>query len=63
VTNKDGSFEYHEVKGWMDDKSKTRLARMAKYYPDVKLVLIDAPVYRSISRQIQRMIVGWESGR
>src|SRR5574343_130953 len=33
--NLDGSIEYREVKGWMDSKSKTKLKRMAKYYPNI----------------------------
>ena len=36
----DGSVVFHEVKGWMDAKSKTRIKRMAKYFPDVTLVII-----------------------
>ena len=35
VTEKDGSIVYHEVKGWMDGPSKTRLNRMKKHYPEV----------------------------
>jgi hypothetical protein len=27
----DGSFEFHEIKGYMDAKSKLKLKRMAKY--------------------------------
>jgi len=50
VFNNDGSIEYHEVKGWMDDKSATKLKRMAKYYPEIKLVLIDACQYKSIMK-------------
>lgn len=41
VTNLDGSIEYHEVKGWMDQKSKTRLKRMAKYHPSAVVKVID----------------------
>lgn len=44
---------YHEVKGWMDAKSKTKLDRMARYYPEVKLVLIEKNEYNSILK--------WES--
>jgi hypothetical protein len=40
ITNLDGSIEYHEVKGWMDAKSKTKLKRMRKYYPEVVVKLI-----------------------
>lgn len=60
VTNNDGTVEYHEVKGWMDDKSKTKLSRMAKYYPDIKLILIDEGAYRAISSQVKNIIKNWE---
>lgn len=36
----DGDVQYHEVKGWMDAKSKTKLKRMAKYHPEIDLVVI-----------------------
>lgn len=52
--------EFHEVKGWMDDRSKTKLKRMAKYYPNVKLVLIDSRAYKSIERDIKSLIKDWE---
>lgn len=63
VTNADGSVEYHEVKGWMDPKSKTKLKRMAKYHPRVKVILIDKPTYRDIFKQFGRRIPGWEMSR
>ena len=59
VTNNDGSIEYHEVKGYMDDKSKTKIARMAKYYPQIKLIIVDKKYYNSI-KKISRMIPNWE---
>jgi len=62
VTNPDGSREYHEVKGWMDTRSRTKIKRMAKYYPQVKLVVIDAKAYRELERTISTIIPGWESG-
>ena len=52
--------EYHEVKGWMDPKSKTKLKRMAKYYPEVKLILVDERAYRAIARSMKFIIKGWE---
>lgn len=48
IKNKDGGIEYHEVKGWMDAKSKTKLKRMAKYYPQIHIEVIDASVYKSV---------------
>lgn len=50
ITNKNGSAEYHEVKGWMDPKSKTKIARMALYYPEIKLIVIDADAMKSIRK-------------
>lgn len=61
VTNKDGSVEYHEVKGWMDPASKTKLDRMGRYYPAVKIIVIDGPVYRALARQLHGLISTWEA--
>lgn len=40
ITNNDGSVEYHEIKGWMDAASQTKIKRMAKYHPGTKLVVL-----------------------
>lgn len=56
VLKNDGNIEYHEVKGWMDPKSKTKLKRMAKYYPEIKMVLIDKPVYEDIKNKVGKML-------
>jgi hypothetical protein len=56
VTNNDESVEYHEVKGYMDSRSKTKLKRMAKYYPDTKLILIDAVPYKSMISNLKGLI-------
>jgi hypothetical protein len=61
VVPEQGIHEWHEVKGWMDPKSKTRLARMKKYYPKEKVILIDQYWFRDITRQgIPNMIPHWE---
>jgi hypothetical protein len=60
VTNMDGSIEWHEVKGWMDDRSRTTLARMKKYHPNEKLVLIQEKTYNDIKNKVSRLIDGWE---
>lgn len=53
--------EYHEVKGWMDKKSATKIKRMAKYYPTVKLIIIDGKWFQNANRQgLCRIIPGWE---
>lgn len=50
---------YVEVKGWMDDKSKTKLKRMAKYYPDIKIVLFQNAEYKEL-KKISDKIPMWE---
>lgn len=55
-----GTVYFVEVKGWMDAKSKTKLKRMKKYYPDVDLRLVGAKEYRQIERTIGTALPGWE---
>lgn len=60
VTTLSGDIEYHEVKGWMDSKSKTKIKRMKKYHPTVKLVVIDASSYRKLASKVKHVVTGWE---
>lgn len=60
ITNNDGSIEYHEIKGWMDARSKTKLNRMSKYFPEIKVILIDREAYYAIARSVKGFIPGWE---
>jgi hypothetical protein len=60
VTNPSGKIEYHEVKGYMDPKSRTKLRRMAKYYPAVTVLVIDKPVYREVKQLYAGQIPEWE---
>ncbi len=60
VENKDGSREYHEIKGYMTPEARTKLKRMSKYYPEVKIVLVDRKTYLPIARQMRGLIPGWE---
>ena len=60
ITNPDGTEEYHEVKGWMDAASKTKIKRMKKYYPEITLIVIDSKQYNKLKKLMNRIIVGWE---
>lgn len=60
VFNLNGSIEYHEVKGYMDNNSRIKLERMAKYYPTVKIKLIDKHWFKANAGKLKRIIPNWE---
>lgn len=60
VTEATGAIAYHEVKGWMDARSKTKIRRMAKYHPRVRLIVIDAKAFKRLSGQVARLVPEWE---
>lgn len=60
VLENDDSESYHEVKGWMDDRSKTKIKRMGIYHPSVKLIVIEKNGYKSIEKSMKGLILDWE---
>ncbi len=60
VTFPDGRIEWHEVKGWMDTKSRTRLDRMARYFPNERVIVLDEAWFKSASKTIAPLIPNWE---
>lgn len=60
VQEMDGTDAFHEVKGWMDDRSKTKIKRMAKYYPHVKLLIVGAKEYKALEKEFSALIPDWE---
>lgn len=60
ITNKNGTVEYHEIKGYMDAQSATKLKRMKKYHPNIKIVLIDKTQYYALAKQLKNLIENWE---
>lgn len=50
---------WHEVKGYMDKRSKAKLKGFAKHYPDEKLILVDAPWFRRNSPKLKGLVKGW----
>src|SRR3990172_3351700 len=61
VTYPDGRWEYWEVKGWFNSESRSKLARMAKFFPTVPIKVIDKQEYEAISRW-RSLIPNWETG-
>lgn len=60
VTETNGTQAYHEVKGWMDSRSKTTIRRFRKFYPQHTLIVVDGTAYRAIERKASPLIGGWE---
>jgi hypothetical protein len=52
---------YIEVKGYWSRQSKTKLKRMAKYYPEVNIEIWDKTFFDKIKKNgIDKLINGWE---
>lgn len=52
-------IEYHEVKGWMDSKSRTKLKRMRKYHPSISIILRDQSWFKWASSNGPSLLPGW----
>lgn len=56
-----GSHPYYvELKGYMDSKSRTKIRRMAKYYPHLRLDVVRATQYNEIKSKMSSIIPNWE---
>jgi hypothetical protein len=61
VTELDGTLSHHEVKGWMDERSKRKLSLMKRHHPTVKVLVIGRDFFNFNDRQAWRLIHDWES--
>jgi hypothetical protein len=55
----DTTYYYVEIKGWMDQKSLTKLKRFEKYYPENYLVLLRAKELKELKKKYSS-VVYWE---
>lgn len=56
-----GTLEYHEVKGYMDPKSRTKLKRFLKFYPHLSLKLVTGAWFKKYQDQLKAIIPEWIS--
>lgn len=61
ITCVDGSITYHEVKGWMDDRSKTKIEMMGACFPQITLTIIDKKWFNENSSLLSKTIEQWEN--
>jgi hypothetical protein len=55
VYHLNGTFEYVETKGYMDSKSQTKIKRMAKYHPQIKLRVVDSEWFKKNLKTIKSL--------
>lgn len=60
VAMNDGSVVYEEVKGYMDNRSATKLKRMKKYHPGIPIVIVDKSRYLSVMKTVGPLLQGLE---
>ena len=53
-------YNYHEVKGWVDDRSKYKIDEFKKRYGDCFLNVIYANEYKKIEKEVASKIEEWE---
>lgn len=59
VIERSSSHYWVEVKGYMDARSKTKLARFSKYYPQERLELVDSKWFSRNSKKLKGLVPGW----
>lgn len=60
VIERSGSHYWVEVKGYMDARSKTKLDRFKRYFPDERLELVDGNWFRRNNSKLKGLVPGWE---
>lgn len=60
VYHNDGTSEFHEVKGYYDERSKSKIEAFIKQYPQLKLKVITKTEYREMYKKYKDMIMFWE---
>ena len=60
VTENSGQHIWHELKGYMDARSKTKLKRMKKYHPAEKVIVIGPKEYYALRDQVKNLVPGWK---
>lgn len=55
-----GQIEYHEVKGWYDDRSRHHIELMKEQFPGEKLIIVFSKEYKEIKKKFSHIVPGWE---
>ncbi len=55
-----GCHTWHEVKGYMDSRSLTKIKRFSKYFPGETLIVIDQNWFKRNTAKLKGLVPGWE---
>lgn len=58
----DGTHSWVEVKGFMDSRSRTKLKRFKKYYPQEEMKVVDGSWFRKTGAKLALLVPGWVKG-
>ena len=58
-----GGVVWHEIKGYMDQRSATKIKRMRRYHPGVELLVIERTGYKAVEKAVGALIPNWEARR
>lgn len=61
VIRNDGTHYWVEVKGYMDQRSRTKLKRFEKYYPEEELVVREKSWFIEQQRMFPKLCESWEN--
>lgn len=60
VVNADNTIVWYEVKGWMNNEAKKKLARFNKHYPDETMIIIGKEWFTSARKKNLHLICAFE---
>lgn len=60
ITDNDGNQYWVEVKGWLNPKSKAKLKRFAREFPEERLELWDKTVMDNLRKNFSHLVPDWE---
>lgn len=61
VVRLDDGHYWVEVKGYMDARSKTKINRFKKYYPEEQLVVVVGAWFKEMRRKLPIVTENWEN--
>jgi len=60
VVSMDGSSMYVELKGHISRDHKTKMSRMRKCFPGVRITVVTYSQYKQLEKDVAPLIKGWE---